>query len=267
MALVGYPYAVPEVFPSDPLGGPLQYPAHGTNAPMSPYVDVSLLSPDQQFSYLVNMMLEDDSDQPAPFTGTPPRPDLGEGIHPDDVIPEQIIDQINLGPPPDVEAQANQDLQRRVRDAYEPYIYNTWRELDDQHYGLGVPPGPPNLDQPIESGHTQILRQDPSAGHGSDVWSGRPALARVARMFNAFPSYNAGTSRGHGVVPIKTEVPYVWLTQQYRDLLLSELKRRGIHSIVIADVPSVPYTEQVIVIDPTTLQPEPYISAEGVLPW
>ena len=260
--LVGTPYA--SNIPADPLAGtPLeQISATGTNAPPL-YVDVSMLSPDDQFNALATYLEQGDAANPAPFTGTPP---WSEGIHPDELIPDTILAE-EYTPNPDVEAQANQDLQRRVRDAYEPDISVPYREPDDQYGGLGVPPGPPNLDQPIESGHTQINRQDPSAGHGEFAWSGKPALARVARMFNGFPSYNAGQSRGHGVVPIKQDVPYVWLTQQYRDLLLAELKRRGVHNVVVSDIPSVPYTQQVLATDPTILAAEAPIGPEGVLPW
>lgn len=265
--LVGSP-AAPEIVLTDPWGapqvaGPLVYPTAGTNQPTAPYVDVSLLNSDGQYNALVALLEEDDADQPTQFTGTPP---WTEGIDPDEVIPEYVIDQA-YHPPADVEAQATQDLQQRVRDAYEPFVSRPWNEPDDQYGGLGVPPGPPNLNQPIELGPTQIVRNVPGASHGDMAWSGAPALARVARMFNGFPSYNAGTSRGHGIAPGRTTRPLVYFTQQYRDLLLAELKKRGVHNVVIDDVPSVPYTYQVQSVDPTTLAYEPVIGAEGVLPW
>lgn len=264
MALVGTPYA-PEVIPLDPFAGsPLgRYPHPGTSAPQAPYVDVSLLSPDQQFAALTAYLESADAMNPAPFTGTPP---WTEGIHPDELINPSII-QEEYVIPPDVESMAAQDLQQRIRDAYEPETYVPYMEPDDQYGGLGVPPGPPNLDQPIEYGDTQIIRNNPAACHGDKAWSGAPALARVARMFNGFPSYNAGQSRGHGVVPVKMEVPYVWLTQQYRDLLLAELKQRGVHNVVVSDIPSVPYTQQVLQVDPSVMTAEAPIGPEGVVAW
>src|SRR5208282_3117162 len=265
--LVGTP-AQPDPAMTDPwnrpgVAGPMLYPTPGTNEPTTPYVDVSLLTPDQQYNALVQLQAEDDLDQPTVFTGTPP---WGEGIAADEVIPEYVVDQTYVVAP-DLESMAAQDLQQRVRDAYEPEISVPYHELDDQYGGLGVPPGPPNLDQPIELGSTQIVRNVPGACHGDTAWSGRPALARVARMFNGFPSYNAGQSRGHGVRPVRIQGTYWAYTQQWRDLMLAELKKRGVHGIVVADVPSVPWTEQVVVTDPANLAEEAPIGPAGVLPW
>jgi len=259
--LAGTP-AVPDLA-YDSTAGAMVYPVPGTNAPQVPYVDVSLLTPDGQFNALAQYLEDCDSMNPAPFTGTPP---WTEGIEPGEVIPPQILDDQYVVKP-DIEAQATQDLQQRVRDAYEPFTFVPDHELDDQYGGLGVPPGPPNLDQPVEYGNTQIVRNNPAACHGDTAWSGRPAVARVARMFNGFPGYNAGTSRGHGIAPLKTTTPLVYFTQQYRDMLISELRNRAPHSVVIADVPSVPWTEQVTPYDPTQMATESPIGAEGVLPW
>ena len=260
--LTGTP-ATPNLYGST-ITGPLVQKLPGTNGPVAPYVDVSLLNSDGQFNALVALLEQDDADQPAPFTGTPP---WGEQLlDTSDIVDQSILDEKYL-PLADVEAQATQDLQQRVRDAYEPYVFVPVHELDDQYGGLGVPPGPPNLDQPVESGHSQIVRNDPSACHGDTAWSGRPAIARVARMFNAFPSYMRGQQRGHGVSPVRTTTPYVDWTQQRRDMLILELRNRAQHGRVIQYIPSVPWTDQVDAVDPTVLAPEAPIGPEGVLPW
>lgn len=234
----------------------------GTNAPAS-YVDISLDTPDAQFQALSDLLAYADSVSPAPFTGTPPGT---EGTPPEDTVPDAVLNEkYVIGA--DVDADANAELLSVISDYFPPDTPERLWYNDDQYHGLGVPPGVQNLDQPIESGHTQIIRNDPSAEHGWDAWSGRPQLARVARMFNNFPAYNAGQNRGHGVVPEKLVMPLALQTQQFRDLLLSELNRRGVHNVVVADVPSVPYTEQVQVTDPSMLTPEPAIGPQGVLPW
>jgi hypothetical protein len=244
--------------------GPLVQKRPGTNGPVTPYVDVSLLNPDGQFNALVALLEQEDADQPAPFTGTPP---WGEQLlDTSDILDQSILDEHYL-PRADVEAQATQDLQQRVRDAYEPFVSVPVHELDDQYGGLGVPPGPPNLDQPVESGHSQIVRNDPSACHGDTAWSGRPAVARVARMFNGFPGYMRGQQRGHGVSPVRTTTPLVNWTQQRRDMLILELRQRAQHGQVIQYIPSVPWTDQVDAVDPTAFAPESPIGPEGVLPW
>lgn len=255
------PYIAPAPFGDAPE--PLAY-TQGVNAEQPEYwVDVSLENPDQQFEYLVGMIENYDQISPSPFTGTPP---WGEPVDPSDFISDAVLEE-NYLPAPDVEAAAAADLDALQNDAAVIDIpERTWWN-DDQYMGLGVPPGVQNTGQAIETGHTQIIRNDPAAEHGWDAWSGRPQLARVARHENSFPQYSAGTSRGHEVAVEKFVVPYAFRTQQYRDLLLSELNRRGIHNVVIADVPSVPYTEEVAVVDPTVLAPQPDIGPEGVLPW
>lgn len=252
--------------PADPLAGTDLdfFPGPGTNQPdpVPGFVDVSLESPGQQFAILEQILADADEQAPAPFTGTPP---WDEYQMPDDYLSDGTLEE-NYIIAPDLEANAEVDVQSLVRDAYPDDIPEREWWNDDQYHGLAVPPGMENLDQPIESGHTQITPPDPSAEQGWDAWSGRPQLARVARQFNSFPLYNAGQNRGHGVVPEKMEMPYVLQTQQYRDLLLAELKRRGVHNVVVADVPSVPFTEQVLVTDPMDLAPEAPIGPEGVMP-
>jgi hypothetical protein len=230
--------------------------------PTVPLIDPSLDTPDQQFQYLVDIIELADELNPAPFTGTPPG---DEYIEPDQVIPT-VIEQLEYMPPADMDAAAAADELSRFRDAYpNEYPGSDWVN-DPQYFGLGVPPGVPNWDQPYESGHTQIVRQNPAAEQGWDAWSGRAPMARVARQFSDNPFYSRGTSRGHELDIEKFEVPYVLQTQQQRDLLLSELKRRGVHSVVVADVASVPWTEQVVAVDPMALVPEAPIGPAGVLP-
>jgi hypothetical protein len=226
------------------------------------YVDVSLQSPDQQFATLVSIVQADDDANPAPYTGTPP---WGESIDPADYIPESTL-QSEYRPAPNFEvAPTADDMLSLVSDAYGPEIPEWVWFNDPQYHGLGVPPGVPNWGQPYETGHTQINLPNPAASYREFEWSGKP-VARVSRHENAFDGYMAGQQRGHGVSPIKLYMPYVLRTQQMRDMLLKELKRRGVHNVVVSDVPSLSYTEQVQVTDPTILAPQAPIGAEGVLP-
>lgn len=235
-----------------------------------PYYDVSLESPDAQFQVLTDIIEANDAQNPSPDTGTPP---WGETTPYDEYIPESVQSE-NYLVAADLEPQAENDLTDLFYDAYGPMSGNTvevW-DNDPQYYGLGVPPGVPNWGQPIESGHTQIVVPNPSAELGWDSWSGRPILARVARHENAFSGYSAGVSRGHMLniaelqggrgAPSYTSQRY-WMT---RNLMLSELNRRGIHNVVVDDVPAQTYNEQVQTINPVMLMPEAAIGPEGVLP-
>jgi hypothetical protein len=229
-------------------------------------VDVSLMPPDQQYAALVAMIEENDAANPSPNTGTPP---FGEPTPPEDYTSE--ADQANeylvaadIDQPLD-----DDDILSVISDAYPADIPEWDWYNDQQYYELGVPPGVPNYGQPFESGHTQITLPNPSDGYREFEWSGHP-VARVARHENNFPGYNAGQSRGHmldvrALGAIKYAAQYN--TQQTRDLLLSEIQQRGLHNVVIADVPSPTYNEQVAVVDPTVLANEPYeLGEEGVLP-
>lgn len=236
---------------------------NGPGGPLG-YVDVSVQTPDDQFQTLVNIIEADDAANPAPDTSTPP---WGEPTDESEWLSQQDLDRAYM-PLPDIEASVEADLPSVIADAYGNEIPRwTWQN-DDQYYGLGVPPGVENV-QPYESGHTQITLPDPSSEHGWDSWSGRPIAARVARHENDFPGYMAGQQRGHNIRPLKFHTPYYVRTQQNRDLLLAEIQRRGIHNVVIAGVPAVPYSDQVQVVDPT-LEPMSYyadtIPEEGVLP-
>lgn len=226
----------------------------------SNFVDVSLESPDQQYATLVAMIEADDAANPSPYTGTPP---WGEPIDPQEYISDV---QLAPTPPADLEPTANTDLLSTISDAY-PSDIPEWTWFNDQQYhGLGVPPGVPNYGQPFETGHTQNVKNDPARNNYREFeWSGHP-VARVARHENDFPGYNAGTSRGHGIVPIKLYMPFVTRTQQRRDQLLRELKRRGMHNLVVSDIYAPTYTEQVQVVDPSVLAPQAEIGPEGVLP-
>lgn len=235
----------------------------GSNMPPVQAADMSLATPAQQFDALVAIMEAEDANTPAPFTGTPP---WGEGTDPDELVPQVVMDSEYM-PAADLEAAAEADIHTDINEYFPPEFPAPEWWNDEQYYGLGVPPGVENLDQPLETGHTQIVRQDPAAEQGWDAWSGRPQLARVARQENSFPLYSAQVNRGHGVVPEKFEMPYVLLTQQRRDMMLTALKKKGIHNVVVADVPSVSYTEQVVAVDPMALTPEMAIGPEGVLPW
>lgn len=263
-------YADPMAPGYDPLAGtPLdnsELKPPGTGQPGQGYPDASLMSPAAQQDELTAYLEAADAQSPAPHTGMS---DYGEGIaDPSQITPEVLIADSYV---PLVDLEMTDDVfgdpHERINAPFPIDIpYPAW-ENDDQYMGLGVPPGVENLDQPIESGHTQITPPDPSAEHGWDAWTGRPSLARVARHENMFTGYSAGVNRRHGLPVEKVEVPYVYLTQQYRDLLLVELKRRGIHNVVVSDVQSVPFTDQVIAVDPSALTPESLIGAEGVLPF
>lgn len=229
----------------------------------APFLDPSVESPADQFAYLVEMIEVDDALNPAPYEQTPP---WGESVELDEYVSDASLAE-NYEPAPDLESAAGADVLSRVRDAFPADIPAWTWENDDQYHGLGVPPGVENVDQPYESGHTQIIRNDPSAEHGWDAWSGRPKLARVARMENHFSGYGAGVQRRMGDYPVeKWEMPYALQTQQFRDLLLAELKARGAHNVIVNIPASVPYTEEVLQVDATALAPEPDIGPEGVLP-
>lgn len=231
---------------------------------MLPTYDPSLATPEQQQQYLADMLEAADTANPAPFTGTPP---FGETIDQDEYVDQSVLDE-NYEIAPDLEAAANADLLHLTSEsrAQEPQPERDWYN-DPQYYGLGVPPGIENLDQPIESGHTQITPPNSSSEHGWDAWSGRVPLARVARHENYFPGYSKGVKRGNGTRKVeKWAMPLALQTQMYRDMLLTELKRRGVHSVVVQDTPSVPYTSQVLQVDPSALAPQGDIGPEGVLP-
>ena len=227
------------------------------------FEDISLATPDQQFAALVALIEEDDAHSPTPFTGTPPWSETSpqeEWITDHDLASEYIVRA-------DIEAQYDRNqLRGIIEDAPTSDIPEWDWENDDQYFGLGVPPGAPAIDQPFETGHTQNVKPDSSLHRGEFAWSGKPVFARVARHENAFASYNAGTSRGHMVPVEKYDPPYFLRTNQARDLLLAEIKRRGIHNVTVADVPAVPFNEQIRVVDPTTILPEGHIGPEGVLP-
>lgn len=232
--------------------------------PVLASLDVSLGTPDEQFQALSNMLQADDAARPAPFTGTPP---WGEPTH----ISEYVSDSVLQGEyiiPPDVDAQANVELLSVISDAYPANIPEWDWENDDQYYGLGVPPGVPNLGQPLETGHSQIIRNNPAAEHGWDAWSGRAPMARVARMENHFSGYSAGTSRGHmlPVEQMQNRRSAVYRTQQARDLLLATIQKRGIHNVVVVPPVTQSYTDQVLAVDPSVLVPEMAIGPEGVVP-
>lgn len=230
--------------------------------PSQPYVDVSLESPDVQYAALVGMLEADDAKDPAPHTATPP---WGEPISYDEYISPAVQEEAYMIEP-DFETPV--DLEEVIADAHsQDYPANTYWN-DQQYHGLAVPPGVPNWGQPIESGHTQIILPNSSSELGWDAWSGKFTIARVARQENSFNGYSAGTSRGHNirVSELMNKASAVYFTQQQRDLLLSELNKRGIHNIVVADVPSETYTEQVIQVDPSVYASQAEIGEAGVLP-
>lgn len=243
------------------MGNPIDAPTSGL---VNPYhVDISLATPQEQFATLVAIIEAADQKSPAPYTGTPPG---NEWIPEDEYVPAAVLDS-NFIPPPDLEPQAETDLIDVISGSPSPEFPHPYWENDDQYHGLGVPPGVPNYGQPIETGHSQITLPNPGAEYGTFAWAGKPVIARVARHENAFPSYNAGQNRGHGVSPEKFTVPYVTRTQQGRDMLLAAIKRRGAHNIVMQDMPAQSYNQQVLQIDQgamAAMQPE--IGAEGVLP-
>jgi hypothetical protein len=226
------------------------------------YVDISLATPDQQYAALVSVIESADAANPAPNTRTPP---FGEPIDESEYIAQALQHEEYL-PAPDLEAMAGVDLDLVINDAW-PADIPEWDWYNDQQYhGLGVPPGVPNWGQPIESGHSQVILHNPTAELGWDEWSGRPKLARVARMENNFPGYSAGVNRRHNMPPVIKNDRQAWMrTQQARDLLLAEVQRRGIHNVVIVDVPAQPYTEQVAMVDPSMAPPEIEYGAEGIL--
>lgn len=228
----------------------------------SQYVDVSTESPDVQFQALSGMLEANDAAAPAPYTGTPP---FGEPTPYDEYLHDADL-QNDYMLAPDMHSVANTDVLSTISDAFPMEYPGTDWENDDQYFGTGVPPGIPNYGQPIETGHSQIIRNNPAAELGWDAWSGKLSIARVARHENNFTRYNAGNSRGHMVKTLRGIQPYYVRTQQMRDLLLSEIQRRGIHNVVVADAPAQGYTEQVNTIDPTLPFYQGHIGEEGVLP-
>lgn len=242
--------------------GPAQTTFTGA-LPPAPQVDVGSYSPDAQFEYLVSMIQADDDSAPAPYTNTPP---WGEPILTEEYIPDSVQSEEYLVAP-DAQGDITDDTLGSVMyDADGPMVPEWDWYNDQQLYGLAVPPGYPAYAQPIESGRTQIMLPLRTEELGWDAWSGKPALARVPFHTNDFPTYNASQSRGHGVVPIKLYQPYYLVTNMLRQQLLTELNKRGLHSVVVADVPSVPYTEEVLQVDPYALTPQGPIGPEGVLP-
>ncbi len=251
--------------PGDRLG-PDYYPGEELIIGRNLGVDISALSPDRQYLYLVGELEADDLLHPAPFTGSPPwgeydysesAPDVSEAV-----MSEQFI------PPADLESAAGADLETDIEDAAPPDGPAwTWYN-DDQRQGAGVPPGVPGwADQPIESGHTQIVLIDPSAEQGWDAFTGKPYLPRLAFHGNDFPAYQASQSRGHGIPVEKMVVPLVLQTQQKRNQLFAALKRKGVHNVVVSDVPSVSNTDNTTPIDPLSQPREAPIGPEGVMPW
>lgn len=231
------------------------YPPDLTQVPVESY-DISSLPPDQQYDALVTIMESIDAAYPAPYTNTPP---YGEPTPLNEITPQAEVDaQYNA--PAEPQGITDDELLTDISDAYgQDFPAPEWAN-DPQYYGLGVPPGVPAWDQPYETGHSQIVLPNPASERGWDAWSGKPELARTARHENDFPApgggkgYNAGTSRGHMV-----NVAYLqanarrsadYFTQQHRDLLLSELKKRGVHNVVIQDVPAVTYSDQIPWVDP-----------------
>lgn len=226
------------------------------------YTDPSLEDPDAQRAYLAEMLQAGDDTHPAPYSATPP---WGESQDESEWISDQELAE-NYVIAADVEAAAGADLLSVVSDYFPPDLPELHWQNDDQYHGLGVNPGVENLEQPVEFGWQQAIPPRTAAEHGWDAWSGRPVKARVARMFNDFPGYGKGVKRGLGTRPVeKLEMPLALQTQMYRDMLLIELKRRGVHNVVVQDVPSVPYTQEVLAVDPSVLTPEPEIGPEGVL--
>lgn len=222
-------------------------------------------TPSQQFQLLSNMLQANDAANPAPKSS--PSMDIWpESIPEDEFIHADILDQEYIIPP-DTEAGARMgDLTSLISDAPAAVYAGTEWDNDPQYYGLGVPPGYHDWTQPIESGHSQNVLLNPAAFAGWDAWSGRPMLARMPFHGNDYKGYSADVNRRLGSLPVqKNYIPFPYRTQQARDLLLSELNRRGLHNVVVADVPSETYTEQVAVIDPTLYTSED-IGPEGVLP-
>jgi ribosomal protein L25 (general stress protein Ctc) len=229
----------------------------------SRYIDLSLATPDEQFAALVSIIEAADATNPAPNTHTPP---YGEPITLDEYIPDaQQASEYLIQADTYSDAETNLDVV--INDAATAEIPAWDWYNDEQYFGLGVPPGVPNWGQPVESGHTQITLPNPSAELGWDSWAGKPVLARVARMENNFPAYSAGVNRRHNMPAVLKRDANTWaLTHQSRDLMLTEIQKRAMHNVVIDNVPTQPYTEQVSHIDPSLLTPEGEIGPEGVLP-
>lgn len=247
------------------------YPNDLTQTPYASY-DISLLPPDQQYDALVAIMDGIDAAYPPPYTNTPP---YGEPTPIDEITPEALIDASYLHAA-DPQGVTDDELLIDISDAYGHIFPAPEWANDGQYYGLGVPPGVPAWDQPFETGHTQIILPNPAAEVGWDEWSGKPRLARVARHENDFPApgggkgYNAGTSRGHMVnvayLQANARKSAQYFTQQHRDLLLSELKKRGVHNVVVQDVPAVTYSDQIPWVDPATSGAnDPMLTEAGVL--
>lgn len=252
------------IFPTVANSNPQTQDTGPAGSPVTAYTpfDLSELTPDEQFAALSTILELDDAANPAPNTGTPP---FGESIPEAEYISDYQLQESYL-PMADVEAGASDELLSIISDAA-PMDGPEWTwENDPQYYGLGVPPGVPNYGQPIETGHSQIILPNPGSEVGWDAWSGKPMLARVARHENLFLGYSAGTNRGHGVRTHKVSAEYAYRTQQARDLLLSEIQRRGIHNVVIDPNRPDPYTDQVAQYDTRYIVDEPEIGPEGVLP-
>lgn len=226
------------------------------------YMDVSMMAPESQYEYLVSLLAAEDYAHPAQDTMSPP---AGEYTDPVFIVDETVIDHAYM-PSPDFSTDAD-----AVDDIFQyapgPDIPERVWWNDPQFHGLGVPPGFTN-DQPFESGHTQITLPNPSEEQGWDAWSGRAPMARTAYMGNSFPGYGHDVNRNFGERRVlKYSMPLVLQTQQYRDLLLSEIKVRGQHTVVVDDVASVPYTQQVQSINPLELDYGAPIGEEGVTDW
>lgn len=240
--------------------------AYPTIAETDPYyIDVNLATPAEQFDTLVQLIESADAKAPAPYTATPP---WGEPVPQDEYVPDAVLES-NFEPAPDIQADDQEALPQIISDAPGQIIPAPEWENDPQYYGLGVPPGVPNWGQPIETGHTQITLPNPGSEMGAFAWSGAISLARVARHENSFSGYSADTNRGHEIPAEKWGPAYNQARlAQTRNLMLAEINARGVHNLVMADVPAQTYNEQVIVIDPagvTTVQSPP-IGEEGVLP-
>lgn len=215
------------------------------------------MTPDEQRAALEQQLALDDAMMPVPVVFT------GQGIPTEQQVPESVIDS-NMLVAADLVA-----LDRRALLNEAPEAYTTMAEdwyNDDQFFGLGVPPGVPN-DQPFESGASQAVQIVPSLEAGWDAWSGRAFPPPVARMENAFPGYNAGTSRGH-VPAVEKYWGGNWNASNeiMRQMILTELYKRGVHNVVIANVEAVPYTETVLQVDPSVYGTGVPIGAEGVVP-
>lgn len=226
--------------------------------------DVSMGTPADQYAALVAMIEGQEAAFPAPYTNTPP---YGEPTPVQELMPESVIDGA-YKPAADLQGYTDDELLPIISDAYPSDFPAPEWENDPQYFGLGVPPGVPAWDQPIESGHTQIIVPNPAAEVGWDEWSGKPKLARVARHENDFKGYGKGASRGHmiDVRALQGKDSAVYFTQQQRDLMLSELQKRGIHNVVVQDVPAQTYTDQVTWVDPANSNAQEYPFTEaGVL--